>query len=78
MNRKIKVIWDFYGDKSQKTAERHAEHVAEFMEKHKLPFFETGTASAADFHTMSFLTVSEEHVYTVRDALKPQRAFIVE
>ncbi len=78
MSRKIKVIWDFYGDKAEKTAEHHVIHLREFMEKHQLDLLDSGVASAADFHFMAYLTINEKDVITVRDAVKPQRAFVVE
>lgn len=77
MNRKIKVIWDFYGDKAQKTAEHHLEHLREFMQKNALELLDSGIGSAADFHVMVYLTVHESDVKTVRDAVKPERAFVV-
>jgi hypothetical protein len=78
VNRKIKLIWDFYGEKAEKTADHHVIHLREFMVKHKLELLDSGIASAADFHFMAFLTVQEKDVITVRDAVKPQRAFVVE
>ena len=76
-NRKIKVIWDFYGDRAEKTAEHHLIHLREFMQKHQLELLDSGTGSAADFHTLVYLTVHEKDVKTIRDAVKPERAFVV-
>ncbi len=78
MSRKIKIIWDFYGDKAEKTAIHHEIHLREFMDKHKLELLDSGVSSAADFHFMAYLTIPEKDVKTIRDALKPQRAFVVE
>jgi hypothetical protein len=36
VSKKIKIIWDFYGDKAEKTAQHHEIHLKEFMEKHQL------------------------------------------
>jgi len=78
VNRKIKIIWDFYGDKAEKTAQHHEIHLKEFMAKHQLELFSSGVSSAADFHFMAHITIPEKDVKTVRDALKPHRAFVVE
>lgn len=78
MSRKIKIIWDFYGDKAEKTAVHHEIHLREFMEKQQLERLDSGVQSAADFHFMAYLTVNEKDVFTLRDALKPHRAFVVE
>lgn len=77
MNRKIKLIWDFYGDKAQKTAEHHLTHLLEFFEKNKLTILDSGVSSNADFHRLAFVTVEESLVKTIRDVLKPNRAFVV-
>ena len=78
MSKKIKIIWDFYGDKAEKTAQHHEIHLKEFMEKHQLKILNSGVQSAADFHFMAFMTIDEKNVVVVRDALKPHRAFVVE
>jgi hypothetical protein len=78
VSRKIKVLWDFYGDKAEKTALHHEVHLREFMTKHNLELLNSGVNSAADFHFMAYITVHEKDVKTVRDALKPHRAFVVE
>lgn len=78
MNRKIKLIWDFYGDKAEKTAMHHEIHLKEFMEKNQMERLDSGTDSAADFHFFAYLTIPEKDVKIVRDALKPHRAFVVE
>ena len=78
MNRKIKIIWDFYGDRAEKTALHHEVHLREFMERNSLEMLASGVSSAADFHFMAYVTVQEKDVKVVRDALKPHRAFVVE
>lgn len=78
MNRKIKIIWDFYGDKAEKTALHHEIHLGEFMAKHELEKLDSGVSSAADFHFFAYLTIHEKDVKIIRDALKPHRAFVVE
>lgn len=78
MSKKIKIIWDFFGDKSEKTAEHHVIHLREFMQRNQLTLLDSGVASAADFHHLAYVTVNEEQVKIIRDSLKPHRAFVVE
>ena len=42
MSRKIKLIWDFRGPVSAKTAEHHEIHLKEFIVAEKLPLNITG------------------------------------
>ena len=70
------MIWDFRGPEADKIAEHHAIHLREFSEKEKLPFFDAGTEKVSDSHSLAFITVSEEHMITFRDALVPQRAVL--
>lgn len=77
MDRKIKLIWDFYGMDSLKTAEHHLRHLKEFMENKSMELLNSGTGSNADQHALAFITVAEKDVRVLRDALKPNRAFVV-
>lgn len=77
MERKIKLIWDFHGTDSLKKASRHAEHLGEFMERRQMNMLASGSTDNGEFHAMAFLTVEEKDVKTLRDILKPHRAFVV-
>jgi len=70
--KKVKLIWDFFGDDAQKTAEHHAIHLEEFCKKENFSFFESGTESSPDI-TIAFLTVEETNMILVRDTLRPKR-----
>ncbi len=74
---KIRVIWDFYGPQSKGTAEHHVIHLKEFMLKENLEFFESDIALTDENHCMAYLDVNKSDVYTVRDSLKPHRAFVL-
>lgn len=76
MNREITLIWDFHGGDAQKTAEHHVRHLEEFMVREKFEMHAAFTQSNADEHFMACLTVSEKDVFTLRDALKPERAVV--
>lgn len=78
MERTIKLIWDFNGDDAIHFAEHHKEHLSEFAHKEKLLLKESGIEQLSPTHVIAYLLVNESQVYTVRDALKPKRAEIVE
>jgi len=73
MSRKIKLIWDFRGPASAKTAEHHEIHLKEFIEAKKLPLNITGFEIFNEMQAIAFMVVFEENMIAVRDALKPHR-----
>jgi len=78
MSRKIKLIWDFRGPASAKTAEHHEIHLKEFIEMEKLPLNITGFEIINDMLAIAYMVVTDEHMIAVRDALKPHRGEIYE
>ena len=72
--RKIKMIWDFRGPDSEKTAEHHEKHLKEYIAAEKLPLNITGLELINDMHSIAFMVVTDEHLVLVRDRLKPHRA----
>lgn len=73
MNRKLKLIWDFRGADSQKTAEHHCIHLKEFATIEKLHFHEVDFTIISEMHTIAFIIVDEVDMKTFRDVLKPHR-----
>jgi hypothetical protein len=73
LNRKIKLIWDFKGPVSVKTAEHHCIHLKEFATIERLHFYEIDFSIISDMHTIAFIIVDEIDMKTYRDALKPHR-----
>ena len=71
--RKIKLIWDFRGPASAKTAEHHERHLKEYIEIEKLPLNITGFEVLNDMYAIAYMVVTEEFMIVVRDALKPHR-----
>ena len=71
--RKIKLIWDFRGSASEKTAQHHEIHLKEFIISEKLPLNITGFEIINDMHAIAFMVVFDENMIAVRDALKPHR-----
>ena len=73
MNRKIKLIWDFRGQESLKTAEHHCIHLKEFTALEKLNFHEIDSQEFTEFYSIAFIIVNEVDMLIYRDALKPHR-----
>lgn len=76
MSRKIKLIWDFRGPASAKTAEHHEIHLKEFIIAENLPLNITGFEVYNEMQAIAFMVVTEENMIAVRDALKPHRGEI--
>lgn len=71
--RQIKLIWDFRGEASAKTAEHHELHLKEYVAIEKLPINITGFEIKNEMHAIAFMVVTDENMISVRDALKPHR-----
>lgn len=71
--RKLKLIWDFRGPASQKTAEHHLIHLKEYIATNNLDITITGVETLSDMHSIAFIVVDESEMKPLRDALKPHR-----
>lgn len=78
MSRQIKLIWDFRGSASAKTAEHHEIHLKEYIKIEKLPLEITGFQTYGEMHAVAFMVVEEKDMIPVRDALKPHRGEVFE
>lgn len=76
MSRQIKLIWDFRGPASAKTAEHHEIHLKEYITAEKLPLNITGVKIIDDMYAIAFMVVNDENMLQVRDALRPHRGEI--
>ena len=76
MSRKIKLIWDFIGPASAKTAEHHEIHLKEYIQIEKLPLNQTGFEILNEMHAIAYVIVTDEHMIQLRDVLKPHRGEI--
>jgi len=74
--RQIKLIWDFRGEASAKTAEHHEIHLKEYISIEKLPLNITGFEIKNEMHAIAFMVVTDENMISVRDTLKPHRGEI--
>lgn len=73
MSRQIKLIWDFRGPASAKTAEHHEIHLKEYITIEKLELKITGFEIFGEMHAIAFMVVTDANMIQVRDALKPHR-----
>ena len=73
MSRKIKLIWDFRGPASARTAEHHEIHLKEYIAIEKLSINNTGFQILDEMYAIAYMVVSEENMIQVRDTLKPHR-----
>ena len=78
MSREIKLIWDFRGQASAKTAEHHEIHLKEYILTEKLSPNITGFEIFSEMYAIAFMVVTDENMIQVRDALKPHRAELFE
>lgn len=75
MEKKLKLVWDFFGPDAEKFAAHHEIHLKEYIAKSDLKLNLTGTEKVEENHFMAYLVVFETEMISVRDALKPHRGF---
>ncbi|MEO1031612.1 MAG: hypothetical protein AAFX55_09420 [Bacteroidota bacterium] len=74
--RKLKLIWDFRGPVSQKTAEHHLIHLKEYTTINAVEAITSGVETFSEMHSIAYLVVEESEMKPIRDALKPHRGQI--
>ena len=73
MVKKIKLIWDFFGEEAKPIAEHHVIHLKEFAMNNSIEFHNSDVEEINENQFIAFLTVDQDNMITVRDALKPHR-----
>ena len=76
--KKIKLIWDFRGPISQKTAQHHLKHLVEFFKIENKKSFESGMKSLSEIHNYTYAIVLKEDLEFFKRTLKPHRGQNVE
>lgn len=71
--RQVKLIWDFRGQSSKKTAQHHEIHLKEFILSEKMELNITGFEVLNEMHSIAYMVVTDQNMIVVRDALKPHR-----
>ena len=75
--KKIKLIWDFFGEDAYETAKHHATHLEEYSKNANVPLFGCGSEQK-DSHSEAYLIIEEPQMIKVKDALKPKRGEYVD
>lgn len=78
MSRKIKLIWDFFGEDAEKTAQHHAVHLKEFASMKNIKNAISGTEETDEQQHLAYIIVEEQNMILVRDSLRPKRGQWVE
>ncbi len=73
MSRQIKLIWDFRGSTSAKTAEHHEIHLKEYLLARNYSLQITCFEIINEMHAVAYLVVEEKDMIQFRDELKPHR-----
>lgn len=77
MERQIKLIWDFRGPASKRTAEHHEVHLREFIKNNDIQEYTiTGVEAHSEMHSLAFWVIPESKIPIYRDVLKPHRASV--
>ena len=71
--KEIRLIWDFRGPASAKTAEHHEIHLKEYINAEKLSPNITGYEVLNEMYAIAYMVVTDKTMIQVRDALKPHR-----
>lgn len=73
MSKRIKLIWDFRGPDALHTAQHHQIHLDEYVAAEKIQETQSGFEALSELYAIAFLTVNQEDMLAVRDALRPHR-----
>lgn len=72
--KKIQLIWEFRGPDAEKTAEHHAIHLNEYVDKQDYALKQVGSEAINDSYAVATMVIMEKDMLEFRDSLKPQRA----
>ena len=72
---KVKLVWNFSGEGSLRTAEHHLIHLKEYCKTERIDVFEFGTEEKDQFSSDSYMIVTDELVNKLRGSLKPHQGF---
>ncbi len=73
-----RYIWTFTGPTAHGTAEHHAEHLREFLERNKLEGCDAGFELLGENHAKAWLTAPEPVQKGIERALRPPKSEPVE
>lgn len=70
---KVKLIWDFRGLASKRTAEHHCIHLKEFIALEDIEGESIKIEEFSEMHASATMIVKQEDVSFMREKLKPHR-----
>lgn len=73
MEKRLKLIWDFYGPDALPTAQHHVIHLRQFAEREKLSHSFSEFKEVEKDYAVAYIVVVESDMLKVRDALIPHR-----
>jgi hypothetical protein len=73
----IKLIWDFRGPASSKTAAHFKIHLLEFFTSEKILLIESGVESLNENHHYTYAVIDKQNLELIKLALKPTRGQLV-
>ena len=76
--KNVKLIWDFKGIESNKTAEHFHVHLVDFLKNHQILKYTSKVELVNEFHSINFLIIDEAYIALIKNALKPNRAYFVQ
>lgn len=76
--KNVKLIWDFKGIESNKTAEHFHVHLVDFLKNHQILKYTSKVELVNEFHSINFLIIDEAYIALIKNALKPNRAYLVQ
>ena len=75
--KKIKLIWKFYGDDALNIAEHHLIHLKEYISKENIDVIEISTELVNDMTAISFVIIESIFLENIRQNLKPNEGYLV-
>ena len=72
---KVKLVWNFNGEDSLRTAKHHLIHLKEYCKTERIDVFEFGAEEKNQFSSYSYLIIRDELVKKISGILKPHQGF---
>lgn len=73
MEKKLKLVWDFFGPDAEKFAQHHEIHLKEFLDQNNFELNITGVEQVEENHYLAYIVIWESEMIPVRDTLRPHR-----
>jgi hypothetical protein len=70
---RVRLIWDFFGPRAERTARHHRIHLDEFTQREQVAGAKSGAEAGDCGHWMAWLELDASDKDRVRAALRPRR-----